>query len=94
MYTCRAELGHFRECSLFTGCLARGSRAQLAGIAKKFAEHGYVAVAISYRLAPQSTFPRKSTIAKPLCAGCARTRTNSKSIRSGSAVLAIRQAAT
>jgi triacylglycerol lipase len=34
-----------------------GSRAQLAGIAKKFAEHGYVAVAISYRLAPQSTFP-------------------------------------
>jgi triacylglycerol lipase len=34
-----------------------GSRAQLAGIAKKFAEHGYVAAAISYRLAPQSTFP-------------------------------------
>jgi acetyl esterase/lipase len=34
-----------------------GSRAQLASVAARFAEHGYVAVAISYRLAPQSKFP-------------------------------------
>src|SRR3954469_15013341 len=34
-----------------------GSRAQLASVASRFAEHGYVAVAISYRLAPQSKFP-------------------------------------
>jgi acetyl esterase/lipase len=34
-----------------------GSRAQLASAASKFAEDGYTAVAISYRLAPQSVFP-------------------------------------
>jgi acetyl esterase/lipase len=34
-----------------------GSRAQLASAAAKFAEHGYTAVTINYRLAPQSTFP-------------------------------------
>jgi acetyl esterase/lipase len=34
-----------------------GSRAQLSSIAYRFAEHGYTAVTISYRLAPQSTFP-------------------------------------
>ncbi len=34
-----------------------GSRAQLAGIASRIAQHGYTAVAISYRLAPKSTFP-------------------------------------
>ena len=34
-----------------------GTRAQLATAAQKFAEHGYTAVAISYRLAPKSTFP-------------------------------------
>jgi acetyl esterase/lipase len=34
-----------------------GTRAQLSSAAKKFAEHGYTAVAISYRLAPKSTFP-------------------------------------
>jgi acetyl esterase/lipase len=34
-----------------------GSRAQLASVAARFAEHGYTAVAISYRLAPQSKFP-------------------------------------
>lgn len=34
-----------------------GTRAQLAGIATRFAEHGYTAVAISYRLAPASKFP-------------------------------------
>jgi triacylglycerol lipase len=39
------------------GAWRLGSRAQLASAAKKFAEHGYTAVAISYRLAPRSTFP-------------------------------------
>jgi acetyl esterase/lipase len=39
------------------GAWHAGSRAQLAGIAARFAEHGYTAVAISYRLAPQSKFP-------------------------------------
>jgi triacylglycerol lipase len=34
-----------------------GTRAQLASAASKFAEHGYTAVAISYRLAPKCTFP-------------------------------------
>jgi acetyl esterase/lipase len=34
-----------------------GTRAQLASAAAKFAERGYTAVAISYRLAPQSPFP-------------------------------------
>lgn len=34
-----------------------GTRAQLAGIAARFAEHGYTAVAINYRLAPASPFP-------------------------------------
>ncbi len=34
-----------------------GSRAQLASAAAKFAEDGYTAVTISYRLAPQSIFP-------------------------------------
>jgi acetyl esterase/lipase len=34
-----------------------GARTQLAAAAVKFAEHGYTAVAISYRLAPQSMFP-------------------------------------
>src|SRR3954453_4026315 len=34
-----------------------GSRVQLASIANEFAMHGYTAVAISYRLAPQDKFP-------------------------------------
>lgn len=34
-----------------------GTRAQLAGVAATLAEHGYTAVAISYRLAPSATFP-------------------------------------
>lgn len=34
-----------------------GTRAQLAGVAAALAEHGYTAVAISYRLAPASPFP-------------------------------------
>jgi acetyl esterase/lipase len=34
-----------------------GTRMQLSAAAMTFAEHGYTAVAISYRLAPQSTFP-------------------------------------
>jgi acetyl esterase/lipase len=34
-----------------------GTRAQLAGIASQFAKHGYTAVSIDYRLAPQSKFP-------------------------------------
>lgn len=34
-----------------------GTRAQLAGMASRFAEHGYTAVAISYRLAPAAKFP-------------------------------------
>ncbi len=39
------------------GAWRLGTRAQLANTASRFAEHGYTAVAISYRLAPQSTFP-------------------------------------
>src|SRR5689334_21225056 len=34
-----------------------GSRAQLAAIANEFAMHGYTAVSITYRLAPQDKFP-------------------------------------
>jgi dienelactone hydrolase len=34
-----------------------GTRAQLAGISSQFAKHGYTAVSIDYRLAPQSKFP-------------------------------------
>jgi acetyl esterase/lipase len=34
-----------------------GSRSQLASVASRFAEQGYTAVAISYRLAPRSKFP-------------------------------------
>jgi acetyl esterase/lipase len=34
-----------------------GTRSQLAGAAAALAAHGYTAVAISYRLAPSSTFP-------------------------------------
>jgi triacylglycerol lipase len=34
-----------------------GTRAQMAFIGSKFAEHGYTSVVISYRLAPQSKFP-------------------------------------
>src|SRR5262245_17388161 len=39
------------------GAWAIGSRTQLTTAAKAFAEHGYTAVAISYRLAPQYKFP-------------------------------------
>jgi acetyl esterase/lipase len=39
------------------GAWRMGSRVQLAGVAQILAEHGMVAVAISYRLAPQSKFP-------------------------------------
>src|SRR5437016_557997 len=39
------------------GAWRLGSRAQLAAIADEFAQHGYTAVAISYRLAPQDKFP-------------------------------------
>jgi acetyl esterase/lipase len=39
------------------GAWMMGTRTQLAGAAEKLAENGYVAVAINYRLAPQSKFP-------------------------------------
>lgn len=39
------------------GAWKMGSRVQLAGVAQILAEHGMVAVAISYRLAPQYKFP-------------------------------------
>jgi acetyl esterase/lipase len=39
------------------GAWTMGTRAQLAGAANEFAKHGYTAVAISYRLAPQYKFP-------------------------------------
>jgi len=39
------------------GAWASGTREQLAGAAEKLAENGYVAVAISYRLAPKYRFP-------------------------------------
>jgi acetyl esterase/lipase len=39
------------------GAWASGTKSQLSGIAKAFAEHGYTTAAISYRLAPQSPFP-------------------------------------
>jgi len=39
------------------GAWRMGARAQLAAIAQVLAEHGYTAVAITYRLAPQSKFP-------------------------------------
>lgn len=39
------------------GAWTIGSRAQLAAVAQAFAENGYTAVAISYRLAPQYKFP-------------------------------------
>lgn len=39
------------------GAWKMGSRVQLAGVAQILAEHGLVAVAINYRLAPQYKFP-------------------------------------
>jgi acetyl esterase/lipase len=39
------------------GAWMSGNRGQLAGVAKKLAEHGFTAVAISYRLAPKAQFP-------------------------------------
>jgi acetyl esterase/lipase len=39
------------------GAWKMGSRVQLAGVAQILAEHGMVAVAINYRLAPQYKFP-------------------------------------
>lgn len=39
------------------GAWRMGSRVQLAGVAQILAQHGMVAVAISYRLAPQYKFP-------------------------------------
>jgi len=39
------------------GAWMTGNRNQLAGVAKRLAESGYVAVAISYRLAPKYIFP-------------------------------------
>lgn len=39
------------------GAWRMGNRAQLAGIAYLLAEHGFTAVAISYRLAPEHKFP-------------------------------------
>jgi acetyl esterase/lipase len=39
------------------GAWASGTKAQLAGVARGLAERGYTTAAISYRLAPQDTFP-------------------------------------
>jgi acetyl esterase/lipase len=39
------------------GAWASGNKNQLATVAERLAEHGYTAVAISYRLAPQHKFP-------------------------------------
>lgn len=39
------------------GAWKMGTRAQLAGVAHMLADHGYTAVAISYRLAPKHKFP-------------------------------------
>ena len=39
------------------GAWMTGNRRQLAGVAQRLAESGYVAVAISYRLAPKYIFP-------------------------------------
>ncbi len=39
------------------GAWATGTKEQLAGIAKAFAKLGYTTAAITYRLAPQQTFP-------------------------------------
>jgi acetyl esterase/lipase len=39
------------------GAWRMGNRAQLAGVAHLLAEHGFTAVAISYRLAPRHKFP-------------------------------------
>jgi acetyl esterase/lipase len=39
------------------GAWRMGTRGQLAGVAQRLAEHGFTAVAISYRLAPQFKFP-------------------------------------
>jgi acetyl esterase/lipase len=39
------------------GAWAAGNKEQLSGVAKAFAKLGYTAVAISYRLAPESKFP-------------------------------------
>lgn len=42
---------------LHGGAWRMGTRAQLAGVAQILAEHGFSAVAISYRLAPKYKFP-------------------------------------
>lgn len=57
VYSPRAE-GQFPGVLVVHGGAWRtGTRAQLSGIAQLLAEHGYTAVAISYRLAPAHKFP-------------------------------------
>ena len=70
-----------------------GTREQLAGAAVYLAEHGYTAVAIDYRLAPQDKWPAQIYDCQPLSAGCAPTPASTRSIPLESAASAIRPAA-
>ena len=57
--TCRGATGRFPACWSSTAARGGWARAcQLAGVAQMLAEHGFTAVAISYRLAPRVQVPR------------------------------------
>ncbi|MFT4046738.1 MAG: alpha/beta hydrolase [Solimonas sp.] len=57
LYRPRGSGPHPAVLLLYGGGWRSGDRTQLAGIGRTLAAHGYVAVAGTYRLAPQSIFP-------------------------------------
>ena len=57
MYVPHSDGAHPAVLVVHGGAWSMGTRAQLAGVAKTLAEHGYTAAAISYRLAPKFQFP-------------------------------------
>jgi acetyl esterase/lipase len=57
VYIPRAEGVHPAVLVVHGGAWTMGTRAQLSGVAQLLAKSGFCAVAISYRLAPQSKFP-------------------------------------
>jgi acetyl esterase/lipase len=60
------------------GAWRMGTRGQLAGVAQELAKHGFTAVAISYRLAPQHKFPAQIEDCK---AAVRWMRTNAKRLK-------------
>lgn len=56
-YIPKDEKPHAGVLVVHGGAWRMGTRAQLSGIAQKLAQHGFSALAISYRLAPEYKFP-------------------------------------